>query len=728
MRFSSSLHHHRVGRPGRRWFLLAIAAAWAVVLLHPVTARSAGWTTVTNPPVTNTSISPVQDLAWDGSTLWMVWGTETFDVLVSGWNGTSWTSPYPAVVSGVGTKNKMPSIAWDGSKLWVAYNDGSHIMKVVYWGGASWVAVPDIGVSGGAEYSTPDIYYGGGNLYAARQDASRVVNVVRWNGASWTALGSPGSGTINTYPNLAWDGSNLWAAWSSASGVTSISKLVGATWTPQMTYTNPDGTSANLATIFFIGSRLYLAHDTIDGATLAWWDGAQFRAAPAMATGQTVYGYADVEWTGTRLWGAWGADPMITRVGYADPVAPNAPSALGQFEADAVTAITAGAWTRFGAATAAVLKATASSSAPAEVLTPWTEVRPNAAAFANTCGQVVAGSSWSGTPVSAPTAGVGVAVPGSVTGLTNGNAYAWRRCVVGAWGFPGAWTALGGAPDLRIDTTTPTAAPTAPANAATGVSTTPTLAATYTDPAPATTGRVDFDLCSDATCATVVQSGFTAGVASAAGATWAPTTLLQGTVYYWRAKATDSANNASGWSAIRSFTTAPPALSINVDAATVDQGGVALGDTVSVVTASITSDDPDGYTLLATDANDSWGMTCTCGSTIPDWTGTDVAPSVWGAAAGGAGGYVGVSVLDTTGVLDARLAKWGTANPAGWPTVDVTNNRYTGLRSSTSTTLHQVGSVAGADTVRVAWRTTPAASTPPGSYVGSVQLTVLGRP
>ncbi|MCW2956400.1 MAG: hypothetical protein JWO69_1269, partial [Thermoleophilia bacterium] len=82
------------------WRLVLLAASALLVLAAlPGAASAAGWTTITSPPVTNTTISPVQDVAWDGSTLWMVWGTETFDVEVRGWNGTSWIAPYPAVVS-----------------------------------------------------------------------------------------------------------------------------------------------------------------------------------------------------------------------------------------------------------------------------------------------------------------------------------------------------------------------------------------------------------------------------------------------------------------------------------------------------------------------------------------------------------------------------------------------------------------------------------------------------
>jgi hypothetical protein len=86
----------------------------------------------------------------------------------------------------------------------------------------------------------------------------------------------------------------------------------------------------------------------------------------------------------------------------------------------------------------------------------------------------------------------------------------------------------------------------------------PPLSANYTDPDP-DNGTVSFQLCSDSACSSVVQSGTSATIASGANGTWTPSTLADGT-YYWRAQATDTASNVSGWTATRSFTvdTAPP--------------------------------------------------------------------------------------------------------------------------------------------------------------------------
>jgi uncharacterized protein YceK len=90
--------------------------------------------------------------------------------------------------------------------------------------------------------------------------------------------------------------------------------------------------------------------------------------------------------------------------------------------------------------------------------------------------------------------------------------------------------------------------------------TTPTLAATFSDPDAGDTGTVAFQLCSDAACGTVLQSGSSpSGLANGANGSWTPAALAEGT-YYWRAQSTDSAANVSGWSATSSFVvdTTPP--------------------------------------------------------------------------------------------------------------------------------------------------------------------------
>ena len=97
-----------------------------------------------------------------------------------------------------------------------------------------------------------------------------------------------------------------------------------------------------------------------------------------------------------------------------------------------------------------------------------------------------------------------------------------------------------------------------PADASRTNNSAPPLSANYTDP-DSDNGTVSFQLCSDSACSSVLQSGSSSTIASGANGTWTPSALADGT-YYWRAQATDSASNVSGWTATRSFTvdTAPP--------------------------------------------------------------------------------------------------------------------------------------------------------------------------
>jgi subtilase family serine protease len=116
-----------------------------------------------------------------------------------------------------------------------------------------------------------------------------------------------------------------------------------------------------------------------------------------------------------------------------------------------------------------------------------------------------------------------------------------------------------------ITVCSPPAAPvlSTPANAATGVSTTPAL--DWADVSGATS--YDVQVCTSNTCTTVVTS------ANVATSTWTVSpALAQGTQYYWRVKA----NNACGpgsYSAVWSFTTtcplpAAPVLSTPANGAT----------------------------------------------------------------------------------------------------------------------------------------------------------------
>src|SRR5581483_2505955 len=119
-----------------------------------------------------------------------------------------------------------------------------------------------------------------------------------------------------------------------------------------------------------------------------------------------------------------------------------------------------------------------------------------------------------------------------------------------------------------------------PANAAQVNTATPTLTATFSDPDSQDTGKITFQVCSNATCTggsdplSTFSTGSgiannTNGTASVPGAA----NLVDGT-YYWRAKNVDSSAAASAYSATRSLVvdTTPPTMS----SATVASDGVTV--------------------------------------------------------------------------------------------------------------------------------------------------------
>jgi predicted phage tail protein len=165
------------------------------------------------------------------------------------------------------------------------------------------------------------------------------------------------------------------------------------------------------------------------------------------------------------------------------------------------------------------------------------------------------------------------------------------------------------------------------------VNTTPVLSANYTDP-DADTGTLAFQLCADAACASVLQSGSSAvGIANGSNGTWTPTGLGDGT-YYWRSQATDSAANISGWSATSSFVvdTVPPGLpTLGSPAAAARVNSTQLGATF------VDSDSTDSGTVsfqLCSNASctvvvSSSTSATVAGGTAVTWTPTGVADGTY---------------------------------------------------------------------------------------------------
>ena len=142
---------------------------------------------------------------------------------------------------------------------------------------------------------------------------------------------------------------------------------------------------------------------------------------------------------------------------------------------------------------------------------------------------------------------------------------------------------------------------------------------------------------------------------------------------------------------------------------------------------TVNSNDPQGYTLAATDEHDTWGADCVCGDTATDWSGTGALPLVWAVGDSGVDGFFGVTVRDTTGLSDNRLGKWGNANAAGWPAANFTDNFYAGLENSPSSVLHATSAAAPLDTITLGYRLNPSSTTTAGAYDATVVITAIGN-
>ncbi len=130
---------------------------------------------------------------------------------------------------------------------------------------------------------------------------------------------------------------------------------------------------------------------------------------------------------------------------------------------------------------------------------------------------------------------------------------------------------------------TPDAAPATPAlgTPAEGAfidSTTPTLAAAFTDPDTLDSGKVAFEVCATSDCSALLgsfDSTNTTLTVSQSGSASVPAgfNLQTGTTYYWRAKNVDAQGASSGFSATRAFTVDTTAPNVTVAAPVAVSGG-----------------------------------------------------------------------------------------------------------------------------------------------------------
>jgi len=98
--------------------------------------------------------------------------------------------------------------------------------------------------------------------------------------------------------------------------------------------------------------------------------------------------------------------------------------------------------------------------------------------------------------------------------------------------------------------------------------TTPTFGATFVDSDAGDTGRVNFRVCSDINCTTVLQT-FSSGSGNASGTTvyaQVPSAMTDNTTYYWQVQGQDASGVTSAWSAGRLFVVNTAGISADVTA------------------------------------------------------------------------------------------------------------------------------------------------------------------
>lgn len=272
---------------------------------------------------------------------------------------------------------------------------------------------------------------------------------------------------------------------------------------------------------------------------------------------------------------------------------------------------------------------------------------------------------------------------------------------------------------VKVDSSSPNAILVSPPNNSNHPAW-PALTATYDETGTVSPGQLTFQLCSDSTCSTVVESGTSAaGLADGANGNWTPT-AADGS-YWWRAQATDSAGNTSSWTATRIVKKGVYVLTVAVDNPTPSMGDMLPGSVGTVTTTiTVSSDAPNGYQLHAQDLSNTWAAT-SGPNQIPDWTGTVATPTVWPA---NTLGYFGSTVRSAT---SGRLAKWGTAG-GPYPEGDFANNYYAGLTASPQLIHLRSGYSITPETVVATWRTAPSATQASGLYSTTITLSIIPNP
>ena len=462
-----------------------------------------------------------------------------------------------------------------------------------------------------------------------------------------------------------------------------------------------------------------------------------------------VYGGPTINAAGARFWttakykstvGVW--SPWSTPDWYETVVdqPPNAPAALAQYAANGSTAIAAGGWTSDGVGTNVVLKFTASDADASQTLTPWVEVVPNATPFSGTCGASGA-TMFSGSPVAAPTGGASYPMVVNVTGLTNNVQYHWRACAVDQLGATSAWLSSGGSPDFKVDSTAPSNPSQAnifdldlTATADRDYTTNMTaLSASWNAGADAESGIRDYSACFSTVntgCTAIAGTAQQNGIAPGSRTMSATATgMSDGATYYVCVRSFNNAGvAAAAWQCSDGFLVAG---TLTIDVQGYDQGGsgptgaslnfAALSppaDVTGELRVTVVTNNPSGYSLSARDSDGQAGALNNGATPLP-WSasGTVAAPGAF------PGSGVAISAF-AGGQTPARWCTGGQVNCTSttdtdllWAPLTAVDQQMSGLSTTT-----------GGDITRVPLRVRVPAAQPPGSYTGSLQLTVVANP
>jgi hypothetical protein len=295
--------------------------------------------------------------------------------------------------------------------------------------------------------------------------------------------------------------------------------------------------------------RLYVSDAATAGRIAAWYTAEQVGCGSGTGTCSvtpaTALAPGAAKWW-VRTANDAGDGPWSSRLDFTVPNrVPGTPGGRGQRQANGVTPIGLGGTANSGTV---VLLGTVTDPDANQAVRLQIEVRPLGTAFTGTvsCESALVAS--------------GTASSCAVSGLTAGTSYHWRLRAVDSLGAAGRWVSYATnaetAADFVVNRRPP--APTARGQhqadgttpiplGGTATSTTVVFRGIVSDPDAGQRVRLQIEVKPLATAFTGAVSCQSALVASGTAVTCAPSSLIAGTSYRWRARTVDSRGSASAW-------------------------------------------------------------------------------------------------------------------------------------------------------------------------------------